>query len=62
VNDTGKEALRSCMRLAGQFNQMLDDEDFRQMASEIEWDGDGRPWPAWSAIVLPQCQHIGGVH
>lgn len=39
LEDKGKDALRSCLSLAGHFNQMLDDEDFRTMASGIEWDG-----------------------
>lgn len=43
LDDTGKDALRCCVRLAGSFNMMLDDIDFRDMASSLEWDGMQNP-------------------
>lgn len=39
LEDRGKEALQKCLILAGRFNMMLDDKEFREQASGIDWDG-----------------------
>jgi predicted nucleotidyltransferase len=39
LEDNGKEALRECLRIAGGFNRMLFDQDFRATVGELEWDG-----------------------